>query len=71
MRMISGGNGRKLIGFPESVMVVDCKECGRQHTPDEVQTINIEEDAEGRDVITYECPVTNSTTTSVVFLVNQ
>jgi hypothetical protein len=53
------------------MMVVRCKECGDEHTPDEVRAINIEEDAEGRDVITFECPNTHRITTSVVFLINQ
>jgi len=55
----------------ETVMVVRCKECGEEHTSEEVIALNIEEDIVGRDVLTFECPVTNRTTTSFIFLKNQ
>jgi len=55
----------------ETVMVVRCSECGEEHASEEVIVLNIEEDIVGRDVLTFECPVTNRTTTSFIFLKNQ
>lgn len=49
------------------MMVVRCKECGEEHTSDEVKSLNIEEDEMGRDIVTFECRVTNRITTSLVF----
>lgn len=47
---------------------VRCKECGEIHTIEEVEFLNIEEDMEGRDVITFSCPTTLNPTTSLVYI---
>jgi hypothetical protein len=49
-------------------MYVQCKECGEQHQSEEVESIDIREDFEGRDVITFICPVTGKPTESLVFI---
>lgn len=51
--------------------MVKCPECGDDHLPNEVQTLNIEEDIQGRDVIEFVCPFNGVTTKSFVFQVNR
>ena len=46
---------------------VRCRECGEQHDSTEVEFLNIEEDIEGRDVITFTCPITQKPTCSLVY----
>ena len=46
---------------------VICKECNLEHSTSDLKAVNIEEDIEGRDVFTFECPVTNKVTSSLVF----
>ena len=53
------------------VMEVYCKECGEYHTKDQVKALDIEEDAWGRDFLTFECLVTHRITMSLVFLEKQ
>jgi hypothetical protein len=50
-----------------SRMYVKCKECGEEHNSDEVRCLDIEEDFEGRDVITFVCPETGNETKSLVY----
>lgn len=47
-------------------MHVRCSECGECHEPDEVEFVNIEEDIQGRDLLTFICPVTNKETKGYV-----
>lgn len=49
-------------------MFVQCRECGEQHSSEEVQGVDIREDFEGRDVLTFVCPVTGKTTESLVYV---
>ena len=44
-----------------------CKSCGEKHLPFEIKTLNIEEDFEGRDVVTFECPETKEVTKSFIY----
>lgn len=37
-------------------MIVTCPCCKEQYRSGEVETVNIEEDFEGRDVVTFVCP---------------
>ncbi len=53
------------------IMFVKCKECGEEHYTGELLVENIEEDICGRDVLTFVCPETGHTTTSLVYLKNQ
>jgi len=53
------------------IMFVKCKECGEEHFQGELLVENIEEDAEGRDVLTFVCPETGHTTTSLIYSYNQ
>lgn len=45
---------------------VQCKECGEQHDTEEVKFVNIEEDIQGYDVLTFVCPATGNETTAYV-----
>jgi hypothetical protein len=47
---------------------VRCRECGQQHTTKEIELLDVVEDIEGRDVATFNCPVTQNSTTSLVYL---
>jgi hypothetical protein len=49
------------------MMFVKCKECGEEHNSEEVQGTDVEEDFEGRDVLTFVCPTTNNETNSLVY----
>lgn len=46
---------------------VICKECGLEHSVDDVVFLNVEEDHYGRDVAYFECPVTKNPTSSLVY----
>ena len=48
-------------------MIVICSECSEEHDTSEVKFLNIEEDMEGRDIMYFECPVTNTETKSLVY----
>jgi hypothetical protein len=49
------------------IMFVKCTECGEEHFQGELQIENIEEDSEGRDVLTFVCPETGHTTSSLIY----
>lgn len=49
---------------------VKCLECGEEHGPQEIISLNIEENAMGEDVITYICPVTKNIAKSRVYSVS-
>lgn len=38
--------------------IVRCTKCGQEHQVKDVEFLNIEEDIQGRDLMTYTCPVT-------------
>ena len=46
---------------------VMCSECSEEHSVDDVEAVNIEEDIQGRDVLFFECPVTEQVTKSLVY----
>ena len=48
-------------------MIVICTECSEEHDTSEVKFLNIEEDMEGRDIMYFTCPVTNTETKSLVY----
>lgn len=48
-------------------MFVKCRECGEEHNSEEVRATDINEDFEGRDVLTFVCPVTSKETKSLVY----
>jgi hypothetical protein len=50
-----------------SDMFVRCRECGQEHESNEVEALDIAEDFEGRDVLTFICPVTKFETNSFVY----
>lgn len=50
----------------EKEMHVRCSECGECHGPDEVEFVNIEEDFQGRDLLTFVCPITLKETKAYV-----
>jgi transcription elongation factor Elf1 len=47
---------------------VRCRECGQRHTTEEIELLDVAEDIEGRDVATFNCPVTQNSTTSLVYI---
>lgn len=49
-------------------MFVICPECNQEHKQGQIETLNIEEDLQGRDTLTYRCPVTKQTTKATVLL---
>lgn len=51
----------------DRLLVVRCKECGEEHYSWQVIVENIEEDFQGCDVVTYNCPVTDKSTKSMVY----
>lgn len=55
------------------MMFVKCKECfGTHYQSDDLKIKNIEEDAyTGADVLTYICPQTNHTTSSIILVEKQ
>ena len=48
-------------------MTVRCMACGEWHYTDEVEFLNVEEDMQGRDNMTFVCPETGEKCTSLVF----
>lgn len=48
------------------MFIVKCRECGEEHDTTKVQFVNVEEDFHGRDVFTFVCPITGTTTSSLV-----
>jgi hypothetical protein len=46
---------------------VRCPECGATHTVEEIELLDVAEDIEGRDVANFNCPVTQNSTTSLVY----
>lgn len=50
-------------------MFVKCNSCGNCHTNDSnLKTLNIEEDIQGRDLLTFVCPDTSETTKAYVMI---
>ena len=47
--------------------VVICCECSQEHSTTDVEFLNIEEDIQGRDIMHFVCPVTNTETKSLVY----
>jgi len=47
--------------------IVICPECSEEHLTTEVKFLNVEEDMQGRDVMHFTCPVTQTDTTSLVY----
>jgi len=47
--------------------IVLCTECSENHLTGEVEFLNIEEDWQGRDVMYYTCPITQQSTSSLVY----
>jgi hypothetical protein len=47
---------------------VRCPECGATHTVEEIELLDVAEDIEGRDVATFNCPVTQNSTRSLVYM---
>ena len=50
-------------------MIVICTECSEEHDTSEVKFLNIEEDIQGRDIMYFECPVTNLEARSLVYAI--
>ena len=48
-------------------MIVVCSEWSEEHDTAEVKFLNIEEDIQGRDIMYFTCPVTNTETKSLVY----
>jgi len=46
---------------------VCCPACDDDHEASEVESLNIEEDIQGRDVVTFRCPYSNTIQQSLVF----
>ena len=55
------------IEFEAPALVVRCSECGEWHYADQVSVENIEEDFQGRDVVTFQCPEVGGITQSLVY----
>ena len=51
-------------------LAVKCSECGSEHSSEEVETVNIEEDIFGRDLLTFICPVTKKQAQSNIYRKN-
>lgn len=47
--------------------LVLCPACDTEHDSDEVNCLDIEEDIQGRDVITFECSYSNTIQKSLVY----
>ena len=47
--------------------IVVCTECSEEHDTETVKFLNIEEDIQGRDIMYFECPVTNLEARSLVY----
>ena len=46
---------------------VICRECSEEHLTADVEFLNIEEDIQGRDIMHFICPLTNTETKSMVY----
>lgn len=46
---------------------VICTECSEEHFVDDIKVENVEEDIQGRDVLFFECPITNQIAKSFVY----
>ena len=46
---------------------VNCLKCGEHHSTAQIEFLNIEEDIQGRDIMSFTCPVENESTKSLVF----
>ncbi len=46
---------------------VICQECSETHDTENVKFLNIEENEQGKDLMTYECPITKQPTRSLVY----
>lgn len=44
-----------------------CKSCGEQHNTSDVEFLDIEEDIQGHDVMTFRCPTTEQVVKGLVF----
>lgn len=51
----------------ERRFIVLCTECSEEHETSKVEFVNIEEDIQGRDVMHFMCPVTDTETKSLVY----
>lgn len=40
------------------MLYVNCPKCGEKHYQGEIETLDVEEDIQGFDIITYTCPAT-------------
>jgi len=49
----------------EAIFKVSCPHCG-EHETSHVDFVNVQEDIQGRDVMTFACPVTSEIHESVV-----
>ena len=47
--------------------IVICTECSEEHDTESVKFLNVEEDIQGRDIMYFECPVTNLEARSLVY----
>ena len=48
-------------------MFVVCPGCKKVHSTAEVTAVDIEEDVSGRDIITFDCPITRTRESGFVF----
>ena len=48
------------------MVFVRCNKCQEDHKVKEVETLNIEEDMQGRDLLTFVCPKTQEITKAYV-----
>ena len=46
---------------------VRCKSCGDYHYTDKIHIDDIEEDIQGRDLVYFNCPNTNNTSSSLIY----
>ena len=47
--------------------IVVCTECSEEHSTESIKFLNVEEDIQGRDIMHFECPVTNLEAKSLVY----
>lgn len=47
---------------------VICSECSEEHSTTEVEFLNVEEDIQGRDIMYFQCPTTETETKSPVYV---
>lgn len=51
----------------KEIFFVRCPVCDDDHNVEDVEFLNIEEDIQGRDVMTFRCPISDTTQNSLVF----